>query len=351
MSAIFRRDSATIEEQGEASRIHNKGFYGEPQSGGSLRLNMLETLYLSESEKLEVVDENNRQMAHADLLIVASRRMVNFECRYLVYSDLRKRGFAVTLADRPEMDLYLYDRGSNPRTSSPHYFVTAVSERSFFNLDALFSLCRGAEGTGKEILICVIDEEGDITYYRVRTHTPSAKLNEETPGSHDAILLQERVVIPSMEDAQQLREEGFYGNFFGNGLQLSMIEAVYLMKKGALRVKNARTGRNTALSSLLSLSRSLDDEFENKLAVYEDLKHRGFMVKTGFKYGSHFRAYDSNPEETHAKYLVNAMPPGFIASWPEISRAIRVAHGVRKEILFARSAGSVEYLELRRFLL
>jgi tRNA-intron endonuclease len=35
--------------------------------------------------------------------------------------------------------------------------------------------------------------------------------------------------------------------------------------------------------------------------------------------------------------------------WPEISRAVRLAHGVKKEILFCRVKDDIEYLEFKRF--
>jgi tRNA-intron endonuclease len=35
--------------------------------------------------------------------------------------------------------------------------------------------------------------------------------------------------------------------------------------------------------------------------------------------------------------------------WPEISRAVRLAHGVKKEMLFCRVKDDAEYLEFKRF--
>jgi len=73
------------------------------------------------------------------------------------------------------------------------------------------------------------------------------------------------------------------------------------------------------------------------------------VVKTGFKYGTHFRVYEDDPEKTHARYLVHALPEDYSTTWPEMSRAVRLAHGVKKEILFAwvREQGT-EYLRLTR---
>ena len=83
--------------------------------------------------------------------------------------------------------------------------------------------------------------------------------------------------------------------------------------------------------------------------MYDDLRERGLVVKTGFKYGTHFRAYDQDPGREHARFLVHAVPRDHETSWPELSRAVRLAHGVRKELVFgAADEAGVEYIELER---
>jgi tRNA-intron endonuclease len=351
MNAIFQKNSAVEMDQAEASRIHNKGCFGEPQGGGSLKLNLLEALYLFESERLSVEDQHGKELDFGELLIYACRRIQNFELRYLVYSDLRRRGLIVNLADEPDIDFYLYSRGSTPKSSPPSAYVIAISERSVFNLDDLYRICGNAEGTGKEIILSVVDEEGDITYYRLRLADPRAGMKEALQREYHGIVLADRVIIPEKNEAEELRVKGFYGNPVGPGLQISMLEASYLMSCGRLKLINAHTGRATALRSIIDASSRTDPEFEQKLIVYQDLKSRGFIVKTGFKYGSHFRAYDEDPEKAHARYLIHAVRRGYISAWPEISRAVRLAHGVRKEILFGRvTAGKVDYIQLRRYI-
>ena len=73
------------------------------------------------------------------------------------------------------------------------------------------------------------------------------------------------------------------------------------------------------------------------------------LVKTGFKFGAHFRAYTKKPEETHAEYLVHVVPNGFKSTWAEISRAVRLAHSVNKEIAFARvEKNKIDYVKFGR---
>jgi len=82
--------------------------------------------------------------------------------------------------------------------------------------------------------------------------------------------------------------------------------------------------------------------------VYRDLRSRGVVVKTGFKYGTHFRAYEGDPEKIHARYLVHSLPADYRGGWPEVSRAVRLAHGVKKHLVLASCGESIAYVHLER---
>ena len=76
----------------------------------------------------------------------------------------------------------------------------------------------------------------------------------------------------------------------------------------------------------------------------------GSSSRPGSEYGAHFRAYPRNPENSHARYLVQAVPVDHVATWPGIAGGVRVAQGVRKEFLLAGvdAAAGVEFLSLER---
>ena len=150
-------------------------------------------------------------------------------------------------------------------------------------------------------------------------------------------------------EGRALHLNGFYGKIVGRRLQLSLIETAHLLKRGAIEVRNADTDRKISLSRLLLAARKIQLDFDLRLQVYEDMKKRGIVAKTGFKYGSHFRAYEGDPERTHAKYLVHALPATYRGMWPEVSRAVRLAHGVKKQLLLGAGGGEiVRYIRLER---
>jgi len=141
-----------------------------------------------------------------------------------------------------------------------------------------------------------------------------------------------------------------YGSRVGERLELSLLEAAYLCSTGQLTLKEARTGRAVPFDRLEARGRRLDPGFAERLAAYRELRTRQLVVKTGFKYGAHFRAYPRNPEHAHARYLVQAVPDAHRSRWPVVAGGVRVAQGVRKEFLLAGvgTAGAVRFLSLER---
>ena len=74
-----------------------------------------------------------------------------------------------------------------------------------------------------------------------------------------------------------------------------------------------------------------------KYIVYRDLKDRGFVIKTGFKYGAEFRLYNrgGGPGQSHSDYLVKVMFENYEIDSLDFASYIRVAHGVNKKFLLA----------------
>jgi tRNA-intron endonuclease len=137
------------------------------------------------------------------------------------------------------------------------------------------------------------------------------------------------------DGAAMLFAEGFFGRDVGLGLQLSLPEATYLAAAGKLDVRDAVDGRSLDAAELAEAARELEPDFDLRHRLYSHLRRQGVVVKTGFKYGTHFRAYAGAPEEEHAPYLVHAIAEGRVLPWAEVAGFVRLAHGVRKRLFFA----------------
>lgn len=352
-------DGVLIADEKEASQIYNKGYYGTPQTGGALSLSLLEAAYLCENERLQVLSRGKEVSLEA-LIRQAQKKSRDFEIKFIVYRDLRSRGYVIKMADN--VDFRVYPRGCAPSRTPSKYWVLALSERAVFDLDTLSETLARVNDVRKELLLGVVDEESDITYYGVRRLRPMGVMRQsQLPEKVEGLLLDDRVMVFDTAAAESLHKAEFYGRLVNaKYLQLSLIETAHLMEKGILALSN-KAGKPVALGQFLDWSRKRQKDFDLRIKIYRDLKSRGILAKTGFKYGAHFRGYERDPSLDHARYLVHAVPRGFVSTWPEVSRAVRLAHGVKKDIMFGRlgpdggrqggkdGAGDpVEYISLHR---
>jgi tRNA-intron endonuclease, archaea type len=334
----------------ESSSIYAKGYFGTPTAESGLTLDRYEAVYLTEMGRAEIATPSGRRARWPEVFRWAVRADPGFAVRYLVYRDLRQRGYVVR-ATPPPVAFSVLPRGGILHKTPSRYWVEALSERVPFDLARLFDLADRSQSAKKLLLLALVDEESDLTYYRVRRATPSGAL-PPTPLAvpTEGWLSEDRVTVHDPSAVDELGRALAYGSRVGDRLELSLLEAVYLVDSGQLSLRDAKSGRAVPRDRLERRARRLDPRFQERRAAYQELRGRKLVVKTGFKYGAHFRAYPRNPEHAHARYLVQAVPATHRAAWPEIAGGVRVAQGVRKEFVLAGVAhdAKVRFLSLER---
>jgi len=336
-----------IPREDHASQVYNRGYHGQPQPGGSLKLELIEALFLLESGKIEIT-ENGGNVPKERLISLGLKHNPHFEIDYLVYTDIRSRGY-VAKSSPPPASFRVLPRGGVPGKTPSKYWVIALSERSQFKLSDILNKMEKVQQAGKEILFGIVDEESDLTYYSAHLRAPKGVFKSMGEMDLKAYFLGDRTSVLDKNMGDMLHDSEFYGKWIGSALQLSLIETAYLMEEHGLVLLDAKTSKNMRKSTFIKKAKALQANFDHRLSIYSDLKSRGLIVKTGFKYGTHFRAYENDPDSCHARYLVHAIDPEFQGTWPELSRAIRLAHGVRKDILFGISGKQKRYLQFKRY--
>lgn len=331
---------------GEATEeLYDQGSFGRPVEGG-LQLSLVEAAYLLDRGRIKVsldgADLDFRSFFEAATAIEAG-----FEFRYVVYKDLRERGYYV----QPGVtDFRVYPRGGKPGKTAAEFYVQVISERQPVPLNDLVAPMKVAKQMRKRLMLAVVDEESDITFYEARERELKGDMKLEVGGG-TATLLEDRVMLWDPESSERLHEGGFYGKPGGGRLQLSLVESAYLLEKGALKIVD-RSGMDLNQEEFEKRARVVEEDFDMKHRVYRDLREKDLVVKTGFKFGSHFRVYkrvESSKKVPHSEYLVHSIPDDHVFHLPVVSRAVRLAHSVRKVMIFAREEeGLVRYLEIGR---
>ena len=133
---------------------------------------------------------------------------------------------------------------------------------------------------------------------------------------------------------------GIYKQFSrGKLFKFDVFETVFLKKHMKAKVINMESGEELSENEIFEFSKN-PEIFKAIYEVFEDWRLRGFVVKTGYKFGSHFRIYfpgvspvKSSKEWIHSKHVLHVFPKFERMLISEWSRAIRVAHSVRKTFI------------------
>ncbi len=196
--------------------------------------------------------------------------------------------------------------------------------------------------------------------FEERRKEPKPQMPKEAKIGN-AEFLENKAVIWDAEVANHVFGEKFFGKWVeeekAKYLQLSLEEAMMLFERGLIDVLVDK--KPASFKEFYALCCSVDKEFPQKYTVYHDLRSRGFIVKSGFKFGTHFRVYDRgvNPykegaKETkeHTKYNVHSVPENHTMSYQEWSRYVRLSQNIRAKALLAvvDEEGDVTYYDIRR---
>jgi tRNA-intron endonuclease len=338
-------DCVIIKKPKDVGRLYTKSHFGTPLSGNEIRLDLIEAVFLLDEGKLRLF-QNNTQVDFQHLVVLAAQKVPEFETKYLVFKDLRNHGHAIKLCDAESVAMF--QQFKQKKEDSPSCFIVAFSERDILDIDATKQLIRKVTKKNDALWFALVDEEGDLTYYDVsavdlKGDVPTTEFSKGT-----CLLLKNRLILFERKLANQLLQKEFFGKPFGDGLQLSFVEGLYLLENNVLEIWTS-DGKKLSKEKCITMMKILQPDIEQRLTVFRDLKQRGLLIKTGFKFGAHFRAYTTQPDKTHAEYLIHVVEMGFRSIWAEISRAVRLAHSVNKEFVFARVDGStIDYIKLGR---
>jgi tRNA-intron endonuclease len=103
---------------------------------------------------------------------IAEKKEHNFFARYVTYADLKNRGYTVKTALKFGADFRVYDKGKKPGEEHAKWVVFAVYETDKLTWYEFAAKNRVAHSTKKNLLLAIVDAEGDVTYYEVRWLKP-----------------------------------------------------------------------------------------------------------------------------------------------------------------------------------
>ena len=162
-----------IAESNDVTReLYDKTRYGEPTEDKKFQYSLIEAFYLMERGKFNVVDNKSKKISNDDFLKKARKLEPNFWVRYVVFKDLRKRGYIVKTALKFGADFRVYDRGVKPGEDHARWIVYPVYETGVQSWYEFTAKNRVAHSTRKRLLIAIVDNESDCVYYEIKWMRP-----------------------------------------------------------------------------------------------------------------------------------------------------------------------------------
>jgi tRNA-intron endonuclease, archaea type len=143
-------------------QLRNKGF-GEVFNEEYL-LSNLETLYLLSNGKLKLRGKKKEYdfSSFLKLLLKKDRKILT---KYLIYRDLRSKGYVVKEGFGFGTDFRIYERGEYGKKPSK-YVSIGISEGLNIKSKDFADTIEQIENMGKDTIIAVIERRGEVIYYK-----------------------------------------------------------------------------------------------------------------------------------------------------------------------------------------
>ena len=164
------------------------------------------------------------------------------------------------------------------------------------------------------------------------------------------VLSKDGVIVSSPEDMKGLISRA-YGTLQNGNLILTFYEALYLLDKRILKVRDEKSDKELSFEELLGKARSFNENAWFKYLVYRDLRSRGYFVREGFGFGVDFRVYERGEYgKSPAAYLVIGVREGQPIVAEDLARILVRTQSLKKKLILSvvSRRGEIVYYSVSR---
>lgn len=132
----------------------------------TLTLAFYEALYLLDKKMLIPQNKKGAELDFQSLLQLYEQKDQNAWMHYMVYRDLRSRGYVVREGFGGAIDFRIYERGTYGKDSAS-FLVLSTQEGQPLLLEELGKSLGQTQSLKKELILAVMNRRGEIVYYSV----------------------------------------------------------------------------------------------------------------------------------------------------------------------------------------
>ena len=154
--------------------------YGTKQDK-TLTLAFYEALYLLSKGIIQVQTQEGKTKKQIDFQTLLSHYKAsdqNAWVKYLIYRDLRSRGYVAREGFGLGTDFRVYERGEYGAATAK-YLIYGIQEGQPVTMEELAQALRYAHSQKKELVLAVLNRRGEVVHYSLGQLTLKRKLEEE----------------------------------------------------------------------------------------------------------------------------------------------------------------------------
>jgi len=165
IKALLREKDVLVSSPEGAEELASRG-YGTPENK-KLALTLCEALFLMSKGVIEVdvpARKTRKKMSFQQLLNYYQAFDMNAWAKYLIYRDLRSRGYVAREGFGLGVDFRVYERGEYG-TATAKYLVFGIQEGQPLTLEELARTLKYVHSQKKHLVLAVLNRRGEVVYY------------------------------------------------------------------------------------------------------------------------------------------------------------------------------------------
>lgn len=149
----------------EAFSLYERSRFGEKQNN-KIIYSPVEALFLVQESKMQVY--SSKKILNFEVLLKKLKKQdKKIEIKHAVFADLRKKGYIVKSALKFGGEFRVYEKGTKPSEEHARWILFTTKENTPLDLHEFAAKARVAHSTKKHLLVAIVDEELDVSYYEV----------------------------------------------------------------------------------------------------------------------------------------------------------------------------------------
>jgi len=161
---LIVENGVKVVEQSSIDSLTQRGYGAKEKE--DFTLTFYEALYLQDKQMLTVKDKKGNNIDFQTLLRGYQKLDENAWAHYLVYRDLRSRGYVAREGFGKAIDFRIYERGSYGKDNAAS-LILSTQEGKPLPMEDLIGALKQSQSLKKDLILGVMNRRGEIVYYSV----------------------------------------------------------------------------------------------------------------------------------------------------------------------------------------